>query len=318
MADIEELEEFVSQIAKPERTIKCVPDGIRFEQFATACDLPGAPDETKKALQFPVLKLREITLKDDETATHIATILQHLTGKLPSFVTLEQYAWLARTTVAAQLLKELPTKVANLVRKLSIGVEGIELADHSPPVVHVVAKSLIEDIPLTGGNLLHVIKTLAIANCPLLYYTGVALVFAGLDTIVQLDCKAPELYCVQGVNEFLRRLEIFNLQYLQQQSNNLQTIYQLLKLLSLYQNMVIMRHVGKSLEELSEEHNGYAESLHVTNAQIRTFRQWLDNASAIVQPFGKDQEKDFLILADLLQVDMIPLFDDLSHDEDIV
>uniref|UniRef100_A0A182YDP5 Uncharacterized protein n=1 Tax=Anopheles stephensi TaxID=30069 RepID=A0A182YDP5_ANOST len=278
MADLQELEEFVSQIAKPERTIRCFPDGISLEQFATICTLPGVPDDTKQAIQAPVLRLREAALlKEDEKVTELVMILQQLMDRMDSFATLEQYAWL----------------------------------------VHVVAKSLMEDIPLTGGNLLHAIKRLAMATSPLLYYTAVALVFAGLDAITEPG-KLTEAYRVQGVNEFLRRLDIFNLQYLQQQSNNLQITYQLLKLLSLYQNMVIMRHVGASLEALTAEHNCYADLLHVTNAQIKKFRQWLDNASAIVQPFGKDQEKDYLILADLMQVDMIPLFDDLSQDEDIV
>ncbi|XP_035907452.1 uncharacterized protein LOC118510104 [Anopheles stephensi] len=320
MADLQELEEFVSQIAKPERTIRCFPDGISLEQFATICTLPGVPDDTKQAIQAPVLRLREAALlKEDEKVTELVMILQQLMDRMDSFATLEQYAWLVRTTFGAYLLKKLPLQVTTLVRNLSNAVEGIELAgfNHSPAVVHVVAKSLMEDIPLTGGNLLHAIKRLAMATSPLLYYTAVALVFAGLDAITEPG-KPTEAYRVQGVNEFLRRLDIFNLQYLQQQSNNLQITYQLLKLLSLYQNMVIMRHVGASLEALTAEHNCYADLLHVTNAQIKKFRQWLDNASAIVQPFGKDQEKDYLILADLMQVDMIPLFDDLSQDEDIV
>uniref|UniRef100_A0A182SCT6 Uncharacterized protein n=1 Tax=Anopheles maculatus TaxID=74869 RepID=A0A182SCT6_9DIPT len=95
MADLQQLEEFVSQNVKPERTIKCFPDGISFEQFATICDLPGAPDATKKALQTPVLlQLRNAPLKEDEKVANIVITLQLLVDQLDSFVTLQQYAWL--------------------------------------------------------------------------------------------------------------------------------------------------------------------------------------------------------------------------------
>uniref|UniRef100_A0A182M502 Uncharacterized protein n=1 Tax=Anopheles culicifacies TaxID=139723 RepID=A0A182M502_9DIPT len=277
MDDLQQLEEFVSQIAKPEQSIKCTPDGISFEEFAKVCDLPGAPDDAKQLLQSSISLLRQATLSEDEQIKNIAIILRLLIENLSSFVTLEQYSWL----------------------------------------VHTVAKSLVDDISLNGGNLLHVIKMLATGSSPILYYIAVALVFAGLNAITHSG-KAVESYRVHGMSEFLRHLEICNLPYLQQQCDNLQTIYQLLKLLSLYQNMVILRHGGKSWEDLSEEHKGFAESFHIANAQIQTFRKWLDNVSAIVQPFGKDQEKDYLILADLLQVDMIPLFDDLSPDDELV
>uniref|UniRef100_A0A4Y0BHG0 Uncharacterized protein n=1 Tax=Anopheles funestus TaxID=62324 RepID=A0A4Y0BHG0_ANOFN len=319
MDDLQQLEEFVSQIAKPERTIKCISDGIGFEQFATICNLPGAPDDVGQSIKSPVSLLRQAALSEDEQITNIGIILRMLLDNLKSFVTVGQYSWLVRTMIAAKLLKTLPMKVAIVVRKLCDDLEGIDLADckHSPGVVQSVAKSLIEDVPLKDGNLLQAIKILATANCPILYYTAVALVFVGLDAITHSD-KLTASYRVQGMDEFLCHLEICNLKYLQQQRNNLQTIYQLLKLLSLYQNMVILRHVGKSLEDLSEEHKNYAELFHVTNAQIKMFRKWLDNACAIVQTYGKDQEKDYLILADLLQVDIIPLFDDLNPDNDIV
>ncbi|XP_052898400.1 uncharacterized protein LOC128305134 [Anopheles moucheti] len=319
MGELQQLEEFVSQIVKPERTIRCIPDGIGFALFATLCDLPGAPDDAKQSLQSPVSQLRQATLSVDEQLKYTAIIVRILLDQSTSFVTLEQYSWFVRTTIAAKLLKPLPIKVAMMVRKLDDALGGIDLAEwnHSPRVVETLVKSLIEDIPLDGGNLLHTITMLATANCPVLYYTAVALIFVGLDAITHPG-KPTVSYHLHGASEFLDRLEICNLQFLQQQRTNLQTIYQLLKLLSLYQNLVVMRHVGKSLEDLSQEHKDFTEFFHVTSAQIKTFRNWLDNASAIVQPFGKDQENDYLFLADLLQVDMIPLFYDLSSDDDIV
>ncbi|XP_053666138.1 uncharacterized protein LOC128715281 [Anopheles marshallii] len=319
MGELQQFEEFVSQIAKPERTIKCIPDGIGFALFATICDLPGAPDDAKQRLQSPVSQLRQATLSVEEQIKNTAIIVRILLDQSTSFVTLEQYSWFVRMTIAAKLLKPLPMKVATLVRKLDDALGSIDLVEcnHSPRVVETLVRSLIEDIPLDGGNLLHTITMLATANCPVLYYTAVVLIFIGLDAITHSG-KPTKSYHLQGASKFLDQLEICNLQYLQQQRTNLQTIYQLLKLLSLYQNLVIMRHVGKSLEDLAQDHKDFADFFHVTNVQIKTFRNWLDNASAIVQPFGKDQENDYLFLADLLQVDMIPLFYDLSPDDDIV
>uniref|UniRef100_A0A182K421 Phosphorylase b kinase regulatory subunit n=1 Tax=Anopheles christyi TaxID=43041 RepID=A0A182K421_9DIPT len=180
--------------------------------------------------------------------------------------------------------------------------------------VHTLAKCLMEDIPVDGVNLLHAIKKLAISNSPQLYYTAIALIFAGLDTITHPE-KLIQLYRVRGMDELSHYLEALNVERLQQQCDKMQNIYQLLKLLSLYQNMVIMRHAGKRPPELKEEHKCFAELLYATSTQIKSFRQWLENLSALVQPFGNEQDEDYLILADLIHVDMIPLFDDWNqHD----
>uniref|UniRef100_A0A182NU58 Uncharacterized protein n=1 Tax=Anopheles dirus TaxID=7168 RepID=A0A182NU58_9DIPT len=320
MAELQQLNEFISQIVKPERTIKCSPDGVDFERFAAICDLPGATNEVRQTLQSSLPVLRNCEANEDAKFTAATNIVTVVIENVKSFVTLEHYCWLVRTMVAAQLLKELPTKVYCLVRRLCTTVEGIDVAsfNYSPDMVHTLAMRLKEDIPLNDINLLFIIEKFAITTAPVLYYTAVALLFAGLDAITQPD-KRTEAFRVHTMADFLRHLEMLNVQQLQQLRHNLQNLYQLLKLFSLYQNMVVMRHVGKSVEgELADEHKCYAAALHVTNDQVQTFRQWLENSSALVQPFGNEQDEDYLILADLIQVDMIPLFDDLNQPHELV
>ncbi|XP_053676817.1 uncharacterized protein LOC128726985 [Anopheles nili] len=320
MAELQEhLNEFISQNAKTERTIRCDPDGINFERFAALCDLAGAPEEIYKSLSTALSCLRSAASKEEEKSSAASTIVKGLIEKTSKFVTLEQYTWLARTTIAAQLLNNLPANVSILIRRLSFALESIDLAafNHTPHVINNIAKCLKEDIPLNGVDLLYIIKKLAIANSPVLYYTAVALLFAELHTVTQPSTKI-EQYRVQSVTEFLNHLEVLNMQYLQMQRHNLRAIYHVLKLVSLYQNMVVMRHVGTSKAELMIEHKGLAECFHASIAQTETLRQWLENSSGVIQVFGNDQDEDFLILADLLQVDMIPLFDDLKQSDELV
>uniref|UniRef100_A0A182PG11 Uncharacterized protein n=1 Tax=Anopheles epiroticus TaxID=199890 RepID=A0A182PG11_9DIPT len=289
MAEVQELQEIVSQIQKPESTIKCAIDGIDFEKLTALCDLPGAPENVQQLITPSVVKLREAATQDDRIAI-TEDIMKILIEKLASFVTLEEYVWLVRTTVALQLLKGLPMKISSLIQ--------------------TVAKCLREDIPLEGVNLLHVIKKLAIANSPLLYYTAVALLFAGLERITQRFQPIETMYRVYGMDDFLHHLEVLDIPQLQQLCTNLQNVYQLLKLLSLYQNMVIMRHADKQPKDLEEEHKGFAQSLCATDSQINRVRQWLESLIGVVQPYGRgEHEEDFLILEDLIQLDIIPLFD---------
>uniref|UniRef100_A0A182QA00 Uncharacterized protein n=1 Tax=Anopheles farauti TaxID=69004 RepID=A0A182QA00_9DIPT len=317
MADLQHFNEYLLQ--NPERTIRCSPDGIDFDRFARICDFSGLPDELRQKLHPFLTVLRDGGANVDAKVTATACILNVVTEKVNSFVTLEHYCWLVRTAIAVQLLKELPTKVYSLARRLSTAMEAIDIAasNHSPDVVHTLAKKLKEDIPLDGLNLLYTIEKLANALPPILYYTAVALLFVELTAITQPE-QRTETFRVHSVGDFLRHLEMLNVQQLQQLRHSLQNFYQLLKLLSLYQNMVVMRHVGKTLDsELTDEHKCYAEAFHVTHEQIQSFRQLLENYSALVQPFGNEQDEDYLILADLIQVDMIPLFDDLNQPDEL-
>ncbi|XP_061515031.1 uncharacterized protein LOC1280243 [Anopheles gambiae] len=319
MAELEQWQEFASQIAKPDRSIRCNPDGIGFGQFAIVCSLPGAPENVQKLIDSPVAKLHKQASTEHDSNTSTEDIVKILIEQLPCFGTLEQYAWLVRATVALHLLKGVPTKVSSLVRKLSGTVAGLDLAcfRHSTFMIHTVAKSLKEDIPLEGVNLLHAIKKLALANSPQLYYTALALIFAGFDTITHPN-KPIATYRVGGVNEALQLLDTLDAPWLQRQCASLQTIYQLLKLLSLYQNMVIMRHAGKRPQELQEEHASFAALLCATDAQVKSIRQWLEQLSVVLQPYGIRQDEDHLIIADLIHVDMLPLFDDWDQHEEMM
>lgn len=128
MAELEQWQEFATQIAKPDRSIRCNPDGIGFGQFAIVCRLPGAPGNVQKLIDSPVAKLHKQASTEHDSNTSTEDIVKILIEQLPCFGTLEHYAWLVRATVALHLLKGVPTKVSSLVRKLSGAVAGLDLA----------------------------------------------------------------------------------------------------------------------------------------------------------------------------------------------
>uniref|UniRef100_A0AAG5DDU6 Uncharacterized protein n=1 Tax=Anopheles atroparvus TaxID=41427 RepID=A0AAG5DDU6_ANOAO len=320
MAELQNLNEFISQYSNTERTIKCTPEGISLASFADICDLAGAPEDVRQSLQSSVSVLRRSVSPADDNqtiASAINSIVSILIANAGRFVTVEQYGWLTRTTVAMALLNGLPCSGSSLAKRLLSSLEEIELAEYnySPLVIHLVTKHLIDDIPLQGVYLLYVIKKLAITNSRILYYVAVALVFAGLDAITG---SGKSEYRLHTVDEFLQYLDVLNMEHLHHQRHNLQVIYQLLKLLSLYENMVLVRHVEKLEEELKADHKSYANFFRVSAQQLKIFQLWLEKSSTLVHLFGNEGDIDYLILADLIQVDMFPLLDDLSSPGDLL
>ncbi|KFB42313.1 AGAP009277-PA-like protein [Anopheles sinensis] len=233
------------------------------------------------------------------------------------FVTLEQYSWLTRITVATDLLNIPQRYDSSLVSRLSSCLEALELGsfNFSPLVINNITKHLIEDLPLQGVNLLYVIKKLAITNSKILYYVAVSLVFVGIEAITG---ASKSRYRLHTVDEFLKYLEVLNIEHLHSERHNLQIIYQLLKLLSLYENMVLVRHFGKQHADLESEHKCYANFFRVSDQQRMAFQLWLEKSSSLVRLSGNDRDVDYLILADLIEVDMLPLLDDVNPTEDLL
>ncbi|XP_058122229.1 uncharacterized protein LOC131281578 [Anopheles ziemanni] len=317
MAELQQLNEFIVK-NNTKRTIKCTADGISLERFVNICDLPGAPEVVQQSLQSPVSELRSVASIDNKTIESvIKSIVSVLVTNAGLFVTLEQYSWLARITVATDLLNIPQRYDSSLVSRLSSTLEALELGSYnfSPLVINTIAKHLIEDVPLQDVNLLYVIKKLAITNSKILYYVAVSLVFVGIEAITG---STKSQYRLHTVDEFLKYLEVLNMEHLHSERHNLQIIYQLLKLLSLYENMVLVRHFGKQQADLESEHNCYANFFRVSEQQRMTFQLWLEKSSSLVRLSGNDRDVDYLILADLIEVDMLPLLDDVNPCDDLI
>uniref|UniRef100_A0A182F4R0 Uncharacterized protein n=2 Tax=Anopheles albimanus TaxID=7167 RepID=A0A182F4R0_ANOAL len=216
--------------------------------------------------------------------------------------------------VAAELIRGLPLQSSNIRRKLRWKVESIPLDkfSHSAACIHLLTKALVEDVPLEGLNLEHAINQLSVSLSQLQRYVAVALLFVGLEAILKPPRKAVQPYQVHTVDTFLGYLELLNLRTLSVQRNDLQALYNLLRLLSLYQNMVIMRKYDK--DELEREHKQFAECFRVHPEQRNAFWEWLKKSSSLVSCISSNDPVDNLILADLFEIDMLPLFDDILEE----
>ncbi|XP_052864337.1 uncharacterized protein LOC128270948 [Anopheles cruzii] len=185
--ELQFFEDFVSQNTVNARSIKCSAPGIGLERFATVCSLEGTPESVRQPIASFVSDIGTGNSAEQKHAA-VEGILKVVHENAKSFVTLEHYVWLARVTVAAELLLNVPHRTDAARKRLCKALESMRLDafNHSPACVHHVAKALVEDIPLDSGlNLLHVIKKLAIYDSQLLYYVAVALLFAGLDAAVK-------------------------------------------------------------------------------------------------------------------------------------
>ncbi|XP_049536777.1 uncharacterized protein LOC125951783 [Anopheles darlingi] len=313
MAELELFTQFIEQNRSTNRQIQRAFPGLTQERFAEICSLPGAPEVAQQSIATSVSALRSGT-NEEPNETALEEIFNAVIAHLESFTSLEQYVWLVRMVVAAELIRRLPQRTTNVRRKLRWKVESIPLDkfSHSPACIHLVTKALVEDIPLEGLNLEHAIDQLSVSLSQLQRYVAVALVFVGLDAILKPQPKVDEPYQVHTVDTFLGYLEVLNLRTLSIQRNDLQSLYNLLRLLGLYQNMVIMRAYDK--DELEREHKQYAESFRVRPEQRNIFWEWLKKSSALVTCINSDDPVDKLILADLFEIDMLPLFDDIIED----
>ncbi|XP_052871503.1 uncharacterized protein LOC128277093, partial [Anopheles cruzii] len=140
---------------------------------------------------------------------------------------------------------------------------------------------------------------------------AVALLFAGLDAAVKPKTARHDSYGVRDVNEFLSYLNEFNLLNIQERHDDFQNIYNTLKLFSLYENMVLLREYNEQDKELEREHKTYADCFRVNVKQRNTFRRWLDRSRSMVHVFGNDRfDVNFLLLSDVIENEMRPLFDD--------
>ncbi|XP_050101272.1 uncharacterized protein LOC126581570 [Anopheles aquasalis] len=315
MAELNLITEFIAQITPTNRQIQRT-GGITQERFAEICSLPGAPQALQRSIAESVSALQS-GMSEEINSTAFEDIFNAVIGQLESFTSLEQYVWLVRMVVAAELVRGLPRQSANIRRKLRWKVESIPLDkfSHSPACIHVVTKALVEGVPLEGLNLEHAIDQLSVSLSQLQRYVAVALLFVGLDAILKPQQKTAEPYQMHTVDTFLGYLELLNLRTLSIQLNDLQALYNLLRLLGLYQNMVIMRRYDK--DELEREHKQYADYFRVRPEQRNTFWEWLKKSSSLVTCMSTNDPVDKLILADLFEIDMLPLFDDILEEEGV-
>lgn len=229
-------------------------------------------------------------------------ILSQVLKRIEEFRTLEQYLWLLKFSCASCLLKNVPVGTVFETNRIVRAVSSlnIEQYEFDPLKIHLIAKSLFEDIPLEGMNLIYIIKKLSVLNHKLLYYVSVALLFAGIRRYTGTR-DPPKMYRLYGFLEVLSLLQEVKIDDLQHDLD-VRQFFLLLKLLSVYQNAVLLRHGSTvSRRVLDEQHCCFAEFFYFPNDQKRSYLQWLRTARNVVSSRNSKSSKiadreDFLLV----------------------
>ncbi|XP_055523369.1 uncharacterized protein LOC129717479 [Wyeomyia smithii] len=320
------------------RQINQVPELVTDKKFARLCAASCGSKEFTNSLQ-PILKRffafdrpRETNRSDSDVSFERGSILREIISliisRLEEFRTLEQYMWLLKFACASSLLKNVPPGIAFETNRVIRAISSLntEEFEFDPLKIHILARSLFEDIPLDGMNLIHVIKKLVVLNHKLLYYVSIALMFAGLRRYTAnwdggADPPPPQMYRLHNFETVLIQLQQVKIDDLRHKLNT-RRFFLLLKLLSVYQNAVLLRHSTDSRRDVDEQHCCFAEFFRFPVEQRKAYLQWLRTARNVVSsrsnkssPQEIADKEDFLLIIELIDLDMIPSIEDDIDDE---
>ncbi|XP_055616706.1 uncharacterized protein LOC129762461 isoform X2 [Toxorhynchites rutilus septentrionalis] len=258
-----------------------------------------------------------------ERASVVREIISEVLARIDNFSTLEQYIWLVKFSCGLSLLKDLPPDMTFEINKTIRSVANLDTEEYEfdALMIHTIAKSLFEDIPLEGMNLIHVIKKLAMLNQKLFYYVSIALIFAGIRHYIEPE-KVVQVYRLYDFQEVLSLLDGFKVDSLQQKLD-LRRMFLILKLLSCYQNAVILRHSCETPKDIDEQHQCFAQFFLFSVEQKKSYLLWLCMSRKIVQSLNSKlglqniaEKEDSLLVIELIDLDMIALMeDDISENK---
>nr|XP_029710682.1 uncharacterized protein LOC115256394 [Aedes albopictus] len=255
----------------------------------------------------------------EERGSILKEIVEEVLERIDEFSTLEQYIWLVKFSCGLCLLKNLPVGMSFEINKVIRSVASLETEEyeHCPVTIHTISKSLFEDIPLEGMNLVHVIKKLTVLNQKLFYYVSITLVFAGIQHYSQSSGgESAPMYRLFGFDDVLSQLGALKLEHIKQE-RDMRVFFLILKLLSAYQNAAILRHSLCRWEDLQEQHKDFAEFFRISIDQKKAFIQWLLKARNFVANLNSKSgmqdiglKEDLMLVTELIDLDMIALMED--------
>lgn len=303
------------------------PERIKDEVFVricTTCDGIGA-GQLSSVLQPLLKKLLAIADRDGnctqvemaEKGTTLKEIITEVLARIDEFCSLKQYIWLLKFSCCLCLLKDLPIGMSVEINKVIRAVAELDTDnyEYDPVMIHTVAKSLSEEIPLEGMNLVHVVTRLAVLNQKLFYYVSIVLIFAGLRYHSNPD-EPITMYRLYGFGDILSKLEMLKIDNIKQ-TLDLRKLFLVLKLLSCYQNAAILRHSACSWEYIQEQHRCFAEYFRFTLDQKKALTQWLCMVRNVVTNLNYksgmqeiELKEDFLLVIELIELDMVALMED--------
>ncbi|XP_062552322.1 uncharacterized protein LOC134217557 [Armigeres subalbatus] len=336
---VDMVEQVVREFQKSEqnsvRLINQEPERLgdkSFVQICNACEgvgIAGLPD----TLQPLMVRLLGTDVQDaedgealpevmEERGLILKEIVSEVLDRIDEFSSLEQYIWLVKFSCGLCLLKNLPIGMSFEINKVIRSVAGLDTEGYEfcPVTVHTISKSLFEDISLEGMNLVHVVKKLTVLNQKLFYYVSIALIFAGIHHYIHPG-EPISMYRLFGFDDVLSQLgqirpENFKLK------KDIREFFLILKLLSCYQNAVILRHSLCSWQDLQEQHEAFAEFFRFSAEQKKTFVQWLMMARNIVANLNAQHgmqdlglKEDLMMVSELIEFDMIALMEDDTDEE---
>ncbi|XP_001658553.2 uncharacterized protein LOC5569467 [Aedes aegypti] len=306
-------------------------DDEGFVQICLSCESVGI-GELPSALQ-PLME-RLLATSDgasdgqmlpdvmEERGSILKETVAEILDRIDEFNTLDQYIWLVKFSCGLCLLKNLPIGMSFEINKVIRSVAGLDTEQYEfcPVTIHTISKSLFEDIPLKGMNLVHVIKKLTVLNQKLFYYVSITLVFAGIRHY-SAPAESIAMYRLFGFDDVLSQLGALKLDCIKQK-RDMRAFFLILKLLSSYQNAAILRHSLCSWEDLQEQHKGFAEFFRITVEQKKAFIQWLVKARNIVSNVNSQSgmqdiglKEDLMLVTELIDLDMIALMEDDIEEE---
>lgn len=328
-----------------QRKISLEPERIDDGDFVRICSAGGGFDGELGVVLEPLL---ERFRGDDlvERGEVLREVIEEVLARVDDFGTLERYIWLLQFSCGLCLLRDLPVGLSFEINKVIRSVANLDTEEYqfdplmvgglwnpesrqnlnnfsSPLQIHTIAKSLFEDIPLKGMNLVHVIKKLAVLNQKLFSYVSIAMIFAGVRHYTRPD-QPTRMYRLYGLSEVLDLLESLKSDHLQQKSLDIQRIFLILKLLSCYQNVAILRYSQDSRPHIEEQHRCFGEFFIFREEHKRSYLRHLALALEVVKRMSGRADhfdrladnEDFMLVVELLELDMIPLVkDDLGEEE---
>ncbi|XP_039432347.1 uncharacterized protein LOC120415040 [Culex pipiens pallens] len=305
-----------------QRKISLEPERIEDGDFVRICSAGG--DRELGSVLEPLL---ERFRGDDlvERGEVLREVIEEVLARVDDFGTLERYIWLLQFSCGLCLLRDLPVGLSFEINKVIRSVANLDTEEYQfdPLMIHTIAKSLFEDIPLKGMNLVHVIKKLAVLNQKLFSYVSIAMIFAGVRHYTRPD-QPTRMYRLYGLSEVLDLLESLKSDHLQQKSLDIQRIFLILKLLSCYQNVAILRYSQDSRPDIEEQHRCFGEFFIFREEHKRSYLRHLALALEVVKRMSGRADhfdrladnEDFMLVVELLELDMIPLVkDDLGEEE---
>ncbi|XP_001861847.2 uncharacterized protein LOC6044315 [Culex quinquefasciatus] len=307
-----------------QRKISLEPERIDDGDFVRICSAGGGFDGELGVVLEPLL---ERFRGDDlvERGEVLREVIEEVLARVDDFGTLERYIWLLQFSCGLCLLRDLPVGLSFEINKVIRSVANLDTEEYQfdPLMIHTIAKSLFEDIPLKGMNLVHVIKKLAVLNQKLFSYVSIAMIFAGVRHYTRPD-QPTRMYRLYGLSEVLDLLESLKSDHLQQKSLDIQRIFLVLKLLSCYQNVAILRYSQDTRPHIEEQHRCFGEFFIFREEHKRSYLRHLALALEVVKRMSGRADhfdrladnEDFMLVVELLELDMIPLVkDDLGEEE---